>query len=120
MFEQWFIEEETIKSLIGLALLSVTAYLLADLVTPRSPAPTEPVEDRIDHLVETLNSTFGRDWPHLRPGTLQTRLRRSLPARHVALVPVVLMVEDCAAHQPLSGPTKRWWAAHQALRAGLV
>jgi hypothetical protein len=113
-------EEETFVGLFGLLALGVALYWLVARGPRRRASVPASVEDRIDHVVETLNERYGKDWGDMEVGALEAAMHGVLPAPLLPLLDVVHLVEEHAAQWGLSSTTKRWWAAHQVSRAALA
>jgi hypothetical protein len=113
-------EEETFVGLFGLLALGVALYWMVAHSPRRRRSIPASVEGRIDHVVETLNERYGKDWVHVELGALEADLRGVLPAPLLSLLDVVHLVEEHAAQWGLSSSTKRWWAAHQVSRVALA
>jgi len=113
-------EEETFVGLFGLLAVGFALYWLIAGDGRKRAAVPDTLEERIDHVVETLNDRFGKDWGAAPIGALEAELRGVLPAQLLSLLDVVHLVEENAAQWKLSSSTKRWWAAHQVNRMALA
>jgi hypothetical protein len=92
---------------VGLGLIGLY-YLTAGYDQENNAALIpDSLENRIDHLVNTLNANVGKEWGYEVAETLKVILRRALPAHLVALVDVVYAVERESLRVRMASETKR-------------
>lgn len=111
-------DDETLMGLFGLLAAGVALYWMIAGKPRRHAAIPASVEERIDHVVETLNEHVGKDWGSFGLEALEAELRGVLPAPLFSLLDVVHTVEEHAPQQ-LSSSTKRWWATHHVNQMSL-
>jgi hypothetical protein len=108
--------------LFGLGTIGVIGlYYLTAGVDQEDNAALIPdaLENRIDRVVNTLNTQVGKNWGNLGAEVLRSLLRKVLPGPLVALVDVVYAVELEARRVRMTTYTKRQRAVEIATIRGL-
>jgi hypothetical protein len=102
-----------------LTLVGVGVYIYVSTGRGRKDSPLVPnvIEERIDRLVEWLNTRFGKQWMDQRLDTVQTALSAAMPFPATALVGVVHQVERLGKTKGWSGAEKRAEAIRQSQQA---
>lgn len=96
--------------LFGLGTISVIGlyYLKAGYDHENNAALIpDALENRIDHVVDTLNARVGKNWVTWGAGQLKSYLQNTLPLPLVALVDVVYAVEQESRRIHMASNTKR-------------
>jgi hypothetical protein len=105
---------------VGLGLIGLY-YLTAGYDQENNAALIpDPLEDRIDRVVNSLNANVGKEWGYQGAETLKVILRRALPPYLVALVDVVYAVEQESLRVRMASDTKRRRAVAIATGLGLA
>ena len=65
------------------------------------------LEGKIDRLIAALNTKFGKDWVDIGAGVLKYSLQTALPEPLVALVDVVVAVENESKRRRMTSPQKQ-------------
>lgn len=90
----------------GAVVLGALIYLVTARGKNNSFFIPDALENRIDRLIENLNSTFGKRWVDLGLNALQAHIERTMP--HLAmLVGVVYRFEQQYRLYPGAGATKK-------------
>lgn len=116
------------KVAVGVAVAGLTVvgamglyYLIAGFGRENNAALIpDAIEDRIDHVVEALNSAVGKGWVTWGADQLKSLLRKSLPAPLVSLIDVVYAVERESQRVPMSCSGKRECAKARAIAWGIA
>ena len=116
------------KVAVGVAVAGLTVvgamglyYLTAGFGRENNAALIpDAIEDRIDHVVDVLNSKVGKRWVTWGAGQLKSFLRSYLPAPLVGLVDVVHAVEKESHRVPMSCSGKRECAKATAIAWGVA
>lgn len=105
---------------VGLSLLGL--YYLTAGYDKENDALLIPdvLEDRIDHVVGTLNAKFGKNWVNWSTDQLKAYLRNTMPQPLVALVDVVYAVEQATRRGRIARYTKRQHAIAMATAWGIA
>jgi hypothetical protein len=105
---------------VGLGLIGL--YYLTSGYDRENNAVLIPdsLEDRIDRVVDTLNTSIGKQWVYQGAEMLRFILRKSLPPQLVALVDVVYAVEHEALRVRMASDTKKRRAVVRAAALGLA
>ncbi|HYX72552.1 MAG TPA: hypothetical protein VE732_07260 [Nitrososphaera sp.] len=109
--------------LIGLGAIGVIGlyYLTAGYDRENNAAfIPDALENRIDRVVDALNTKVGKNWVTWGAGQLKSYLRNALPPSLVALVDVAYVVEQEARRVGTAGHTKRQRAVSLATARGLA
>jgi hypothetical protein len=109
------------KLLVGGALIGLGALLLYYLTAGNDRENNaalipDTLEDRIDHVVGTLNTQVGKNWGNFGAEVLKAVLRKALPGPLVALVDAVYTVELKSRRVRMTSYTKRQRAVEIATR----
>lgn len=99
----------------GVVTTSLLYYLGAGLGRDRNAALIpDAIEDRLDMVVEAMNTRFGREWVNRGLAVLKQALEETLPGPLVALVDVVVAAERAGHHHGWNGARKRIHAVQLA------
>ena len=74
----------------------------------------DTIEDEVDNLVSALNDKFGKAWVNVGLAVVTRYVQNALPASYVALVGVVIQVENISKHRFMTSYEKQQLAIQMA------